>query len=559
VRRGERLAAAAAFAAALVPFRPAASAGFLAWDDVPNLVDNSAYAGFTRESLAWMWSTHFRGPWQPLSWLSYALDRAAWGLDAPAFRRTNFFLHALAAALLVLVARRLLDAALGARVPERARNLGALAAGLLFALHPLRVESVVWITERRDVLSGALLLGAWLAYLEESFAASIALFVGALLSKGTAIALPFFLLAQEVYPYARLSADPRRWLEPAARPVQSRLAPFFALAACAALANAGGFSTGDLSVPDISWWGRLELAAHAPGFYLAKTVLPVGLSPYYPILAHWSALEPRLAAYAVLGAAATVALWAARRRAPWAWSAWLASLAALAPVSGLAQNGAQTAADRYSYLPCLPFALVAGGLAARAAASRPRAAALVVAALSCALGAAAWRQSGFWRDDAALWTRAVSLEPDGYLPRSNLASTLLAAGDDDGAFAQYAEVLRLHPDDFGARINVGFLYEKRGRLDEAESSFRAALALSPGAPDAGVDLAALLWRRGARREAAAVLEGVAARAPDFAPARFDLGVMLAALGKRERARAELKAALALDPSLAARLRGRAAP
>jgi len=554
VRRGERLAAAAAAAGALIPFRPAADAGFLAWDDVPNLVDNSAYAGFTRASLAWAWTTHFRGPWQPLSWLSYALDRALWGLDAAAFRRTNFLLHALAAALLVLVARRLLDAALGARVPERARTLGALAAGLAFALHPLRVESVVWITERRDVLSGALLIGAWLAYLEEIPAAALALFSGALLAKGTAVALPFFLLAGEVFPFARLSPDPRRWAARGARRVRRRLAPFFALAAAAGLMNLGGFSTGDLAAPSVGLAARLALAAHAPGFYLAKTIFPVGLSPYYPLRADWSALAPRLAAYAALAAAATAAAWAARRRAPWAWTAWLAYLAALAPVSGLALNGAQLAADRYSYLPCLPLALAAGGLAAAAGRRSPRAAAAAVAALALGLGALSWRQSGFWRGDVPLWSRAVALAPDGYLPRANLAAALFAAGEEEWALAEYAEVLRLRPDDFGARVNAGVLLEKRGRLDEAEADYRAALAQRPDAPDAAVDLSGLLWRRGDRAGALALIQAVAARAPGFAPARFDCGIMLLALGRREEGRAQLRAALALDPSLAARLK-----
>jgi len=546
MRRGTALAAAAAALAAPLPFLPAARAGFLAWDDQSNLVYNAAYRGFARENLLWMWTTHFRGPWQPLSWLSYAVDSSLWGLDAPAFRRTNFFLHALGATLCVLVARRLLDAALGARASERARNLGALAAGLFFALHPLRVESVAWITERRDVLSGVFFLGAWLAYLEERFFLAPFLFVGALLSKGTAVALPFFLLAVEFFPLGRLRTDPRG--------TAMRLAPYFLLAFAAGLANLGGFGNGDLSGPTLGPGLRLALAAHAPGFYLAKTVLPFDLSPYYPLVVPPSRLDAHFAFYGALGLAVSAAAWASCRRAPWAGTAWLAFLAALAPVSGLIQNGAQIAADRYTYLPCLPFAFVFGGLIAAAAEKRARAAVAALVLIAAALAAATAAQSTYWKNDVALWTRAAALAPDGYLPRSNLATADLAAGDEDGALAQYAAVLRLHPEDFGARVNAGYLLTKRGRLDEAEANLRAALALSPGAPDATVDLADVLSRRGDRAGALALLTELKQRSPDFAAGRFNRGLLLISLGRRAEGNAELDAAVALDPNLAARRR-----
>jgi len=553
VRARVRAQAALAAAAALLPFLPALHAGFLAWDDRPNLLDNSAWRGFAWENLRWMLTTHWRGPWQPLSWLSYALDRALWGLDAPAFRRTNLLLHALAAALAVLVAARLLEAALAQRVPERARRLGALAAGLFFALHPLRVESVVWITERRDVLSGAFLLAAWLMRLEGRALLGPALFACALLSKGTAVALPFFLLACEVYPFARLSADPRRWAAPPARSVLLGLAPYFALAAAAGAMNLLGLRAGELAVPALSLGKRLLLAAHSAGFYLHKTFWPSGLSPYYALPRDWAAAAPRLAAGAALSAAALAAAWLGRRRAPWALPAFLAYLAALAPVSGLLQNGAQLAADRYSYLPCLPFAFVVGGFAAAFAARRPRAAAGLVAAGALALGALACRQALYWRSDKALWARAVELSADAYLPRSNYAQALNLSGDKDGALAQFPEVVRLEPRDAQARVNWAVLLEERGRLAEAERLLREAYALDPGAPETTVDLAGLLARRGARSEALGLLEALAARRPGFAPGRFDLGLLLLSCGRKAEGVRHLREAVRLDPSLARRL------
>lgn len=538
--RARTSAAALAAAAAVAPFLPALRAGFLEWDDQATVVANAAHLGFSPSRLWWMLSARSYGPWQPLSWLSYAVDFSLWGLDAPAFRLTNLLLHGLAAALAVSVARRLLEEEFSSRVPPRALALGALAAGLFFALHPLRVESVVWITERRDVLSGVLLLAAWRARQKGRGRAALGLFSGALLAKGTAVALPFFLLAAERPPLTRR--------------VLRGLAPYFALAAAAAAMNLVLLGRGDLQAPWIGALARLAVAGHSAGFYLAKTLWPFGLSPYYPLPQNWLAAAPRLAAYASLAAAATGATWLWRRRAPWALPAWLAYLSALIPVSGLFQNGAQLAADRYSYLPCLPFAFVGGGLAAALAARRPRAAAALVAAGALALAASTWRQSGFWRDDVSLWTRAAALAPDAYLPRSNLAAALFAAGDAEGALAQYPEVLRLEPRDAEARVNLGVLLQQRGRSREAESLFREALRLRPGDLQATTNLGGLLARRGEREAAISLLRPLAAANPDFAPARFNLGLLLLSSGRKEDGLAHLREAVRLDPSLARRLR-----
>ncbi len=454
-----RAVPAAAFAAALIPFLPALGAGFLDWDDKMTLVFHDAWRGFDAARLRWMLSSSYYGPWQPLSWLSYAADHALWGLDAPAFRRTNLVLHAAAAALLAACARRILDEKLP-KAPERARALGALAAALVFALHPLRAESVVWITERRDVLSGALLLGSLLARLEKRNRLALGLFAGALMSKGTAVALPFFLLALE----------PKKWKE---------LLPYFALAGAAGAVNVALLGGASMPAPWLAWWQKLAMAAHSAGFYFAKTLAPVGLSPYYALPRDWAAVAPRLAAYGLLAAAVTAAAWAGRRRAPWALPAWLAYLAALAPVSGLLPSGGQLAADRYSYLPCLPFAVVAGGLAAAFASKRPRAAAALVAAAGLVLGAAAWRQSGYWRSDAALWTRAVEVEPMSYLPRSNLAMALLAERRLSEAVPQFAAAIALEPRDAPARFNLGLILLSLGEKEDGLALVREAVKLQP--------------------------------------------------------------------------------
>lgn len=497
----------------LLVYLLAPSGGFLAWDDRANLLAHDAWRGLGWTNVKWMLTTHHQGPWQPLSWLSWAADHALWGLDAQAFRRTNIVLHALAAGLLTECARLLLKPA------GRSAALGAAAAGLFFALHPLRVESVVWITERRDVLSGALYAGALLAFLRGRRGLSLALFAAALTSKATAVGLAWAVLA--------LATDRRR------------AAPYFALALAAGWLNLGGFQTGDLRAVTLGWGERLVVAAHALSFYLAKTLAPFGLSPYYPLPSPAYPLWP----WAAAGVALSVgALWSPLYRH------WLVYALTLAPVSGLLQNGAQAAADRYSYLATLPFALLAGVGVSRL---RPRAAVAALAAGAVFLAGLTLKQAAYWRDDVALWTRAAALAPDAYLPRSNLALALDAAGDLAGAAAQYREAIRLEPRDVEARVNLGVIRAKAGDVSGAQVLYREALGLRPGHPHAAVNLAVLLASAGRRGEAIAVLRGAP---PAFAPARFNLGLLLLQSGRKDEGLAHLREALRLDPALAARLR-----
>ena len=167
-------------------------AQFLQWDDAANLLNNDKWRGLSWEHLKWMWNTRHYGPWQPLSWFSWAVDNQLWGLDPAAFQRMNILLHALTAGLLVLVFRRLFPR-------ERPIVFGAAGAALFFALHPLRVESVIWITERRDVLSGFFAVLSIYLWLEDRCRLSAFAFLGAVLSKGTSIAvLPFIFIIDAV-------------------------------------------------------------------------------------------------------------------------------------------------------------------------------------------------------------------------------------------------------------------------------------------------------------------------------------------------------------------------
>ena len=224
--------------ATAVAFAPVLGAGFVAWDDDKNFLENTHYRGLGPAQLSWMWTTFHLGHYVPLSWMSLGLDYRLWGMNAAGYHATNLVLHAANAVLLFYIARRVLRMT-GNIEPSPRRDAAAACAALVFAVHPLRVESVAWITERRDVLSGFFVLASVLCYLRALDAGagrrwyllSVAAFAAALLSKATAVTLPAVLLVINIYPLRRLGRPGGAgWWTPAARRVYAELAPYALLA-----------------------------------------------------------------------------------------------------------------------------------------------------------------------------------------------------------------------------------------------------------------------------------------------------------------------------------------
>jgi protein O-mannosyl-transferase len=421
-------------------FLLAPSGPFLGWDDGAFLLSHDAWRGFSFAHLKWMFTTHHHGPWQPLSWLSWALDWSLWGLDPHAFRRMNIVLHAVAAGLFTECARRLLK-----------NPWQAALAGVLFAVHPLRVESVLWISERRDVLSGVFFAAALLAYLKERRAWSLGLFACALLSKGTAVGLAWVILFLE-------KDKKKAW-------------PYFALALAAGLMNLSGVGKG-LNVVDATLAQRAVLAVNSLSFYLVKSVLPFDLSPYYPLSYSWSPLLLSLPLAYFLR-----------------WHFVLYALILL-PVSGLFQAGAQAYADRYSYLAALPLALYAARFARH----------WLVGAAAVLLSGLTLSYAQVWKNDVTLWERAVEKAPHAYLPRANYALALDAAGAPGPAAEQYLWAVKLEPRDVESRVNLAVLRSKAGDAKGAEALYREALALRPAHAPAHFNLAFLLRATGRKDE-----------------------------------------------------------
>ena len=524
--------------AAVLPFLPALNAPFLEWDDAALLAENPHWRGFTFANVRWMLTTMFGGPYQPLSWLSYALDFAVWGPDPAAMRATNYALHAGSAVLFFLIVEDLAGKA-SPSTGSRDRAVAAAFAALFWAVHPLRAESVVWLTERRDVLSGFFYLLAVRLYLRgpEKPLPPLFAFCLAVLSKASAITLPLTLLLLDRWPLRR-----RAWAEKI---------PYLLIAAAAGVTGlAGQFDTGMLKGAEAGAGERLALGIHSLWWYAARTAWPSGLSPYHRLPADFGLGSP------VVGAAALAALvvgglaWTARKRSPAVPTALLHYALALAPMAGVVRFGHHLVAERYSYLPGLGLAALAGaGLWAarrRKDLRAPAAAAAAAALLACA-GMAA-RASVYWSSTERLWRRALDVDPASTMARVNLASYYRRANLVDRALREEQAAVALDPTLAPQLNNLGADALGRKEYAEAERLLRAAIAADPGLATAHLNLASALDGLGRRGEALKRLEQAARL--DFSDYKIlnNLGVALNAAGEHGRAEAALRRATELNPS-----------
>ena len=430
-------------------------------------------------------------------------------------------------------------------------------SALFFAIHPLRVESVAWVTERRDVLSGFFLLVTLFYYLKAAtagaassdrrrwMALSLASYILSLLSKASGITLPLVLLVLDVYPLRRLGPNPRQWLGPASRNVWLEKIPFFvfALAAgiVAVMAQHQAKAIRPLEQYDIA--SRIMQSFYAAGFYLWKTVLPFGLSPLYEIPLtpdpwHWSFL---ISGIVVVGI--TVALFVQRRRWPAIFAGWLVYVILLMPTSGIAQSGAQLVADRYSYLSCMVWAVAAGGgffqlwqLAWNRGVSRKLFDAVVifVTLALVGLGTLTWKQTQVWHDSEKLWRHALSIDPQSYFAHNNLGNGLATQGRLDEAMEQFQQALRINPNDADAVYNLGNASAQKGNFEEADKQLQHALQLNPDNAMAAYDLGNVRVRQRRFDEAIEQFQTGIEKRPRIGKGPLQFGAAIFAAGKIRR-------------------------
>lgn len=505
------LGLAALVLAVLVCFAQVVAADFLVLDD-PGYVTANPHvrAGLSLDGLVWAATSGEQANWHPLTWLSHQLDVELFGLDPRGHHAVNLLLHA---------ANALLSALALARLTGSPR--ASLAAAALFALHPLRVESVAWVAERKDLLCALFVLLALLAHERfarhrgrpggfRRYAALLAASAAAMASKPMAVTLPFLLLLVDAWPLGRFRESPGRCL--------AEKLPILGMAAGTAAATLAFQSTaGAVALAaELPLAARLANAAVAPFDYLARTFWPFGLSVLYPHPALPGG-EPRSPLAVALAAAALAAFAAAalatlsRGRplpAPVAVGGlWF--LGALVPVLGLVQVGEQASADRYTYLPHLGLflALVFGGARlARRWQLPERAAGLALLALLAALGARSSAEARLWRDSPTLLEASLAATPDNPMLLWLAGREELAAGRLDRAERRLAHALTLRPLFAEARQTLARVYAAQGRGDEAVRQLEIALELHPRYLPALLDLAAARERAGAYEEAAALAE-----------------------------------------------------
>jgi protein O-mannosyl-transferase len=513
--------------ATLLVFLPALGNQFVNWDDEANLVSNPKYRGLGWVELRWMFGNTLGGHYIPMTWLSFGLDYIMWGMRPAGYHATSVVLHTANAILFYFVARRLLRSAVQAGEGEL--TLGAAAAALLFSLHPLRVESVAWATERRDVLMGFFALLCVVSYLRAIdrgsegaphrgwYWTSVGLFGLALLSKSVIVGLPVVLLLLDVYPLRRTAAEPQQAGGRTLFRLTLEKAPFVLLAAAVAAVTltVGAGHRLMTSIETLGVLQRLAISAYSLAFYIWKTVVPWPLSPLYTLfhpVVPWSATYLGPAAVIVV---VTLALTLGYRRWPAGLIAWASYLVLLAPVVGILHNGAQIAADRYTYLACAPLAILGGAgvawcrRAARSGKLSPRMGTAVMAATALVLVAFAGltvRQVTVWRDSVTLWTHAASVEPASELPVFYLGWALTDAGRFDEAKAHFEGALRRVPDhlpDLKAQLDLhlGIVEQRAERPGEAEQYFRDALAQDPTHAVALIRLGTVLHQQGRAAEA----------------------------------------------------------
>jgi hypothetical protein len=525
----------AVFLLTFVAFVPALDGQFVNWDDDRNFLTNQSYRGLGWTHLKWMWTSTLLGHYIPLTWMTLGLNYVVGGMDPWGYHLGNLLIHSANSVVFYFLVRRLLTThGEGAAASTR---WGAAFAALVFGIHPLRVESVAWVTERRDLLCGFFFLLTVLTYLRSVEpdaraarwrALSLALFVAALLSKAQALPLPMALLLLDVYPLRRVHSLGWRRVLVEKVPyavIALALTPLVLLA----VKHGSGFT-------DLQHYGpaaRLAMTAYGIVFYPWKWLWPVGLSPLYELPARVELLAPRFLLPLPILVVVSGLLVALRHRWPAGLAAWLYSALMVLPNVGLVHTGRQLVTDRYSYLSGLGFALLVGAALVWVIRSGERhvvrsslvrvctAGALLVL---FGLGSAAWIQASGWKDSETLWAWAVEQDPQCAACLSNFGEAIGRdrPGDAETAFAQ-SLAMREQP---AARNNLGAVLELQGRVEEAEAAYRQALATDADFPEALVNLGVLYAKLGRDTEALPLLRRAFRVDPEFPRLRGHLSGVL---------------------------------
>jgi tetratricopeptide (TPR) repeat protein len=546
--------------------------------------------GLTWEGFRWALTYGNIGHWHPLTWLSHMLDCQLYGLHAGGHHLTNVLLHAATTVLLFLVLRRMMRHRSTASSPQMGlgadKNVGVVAppGGVLwssafvaavFGLHPLHVESVAWVAERKDVLSAfffMLTLFFYARYVQKAengtlktessgrfpysifhplssscYWLALLFFALGLLSKNMLVTMPFVLLLLDYWPLNRFSSfTPQVLLRLVAEKI-----PLFMLTVASCVAT---FLVPEKVPADNSliFGLRMENAVVSYVTYLWQMIHPSGLACVYPNPTHYLPVW-EVAGSAGLLLAITGAAWAFRRTHPWFVVGWLWYLGMMVPVIGVVQISYYAHADRYTYLPQIGLYLaMVWAIRDWTASWRWRHQVLGVAAVVviAVLMTCAWKQTSYWRNSEMLWAHTLACTSGNYVAHSDLGVMLTLQGRLDEATEHFQKALEICPGYPECYNNLGNVLVKKGQVDDAIGHFQKAIKLNPNHAEFYINLGIQLATRGRTTEAIAQFRRTIELKPDFAEAYYNLGMAFGTLGQLDEAAGQYRKAIQLKPDYA---------
>ena len=507
--------------------------------------------GVTPHGLVWAFTAFDTANWHPLTWLSHMLDVQFYGLWAGGHHLTNVLLHALSVIVLFLVLRRMTG-----------RLWPSAVVAALFAIHPLHVESVAWVAERKDVLSGlffVLTLAAYLGYVRRPFSVLryllvVVCFSLGLMSKPMLVTLPLVLLLLDYWPLGRWNLFSEA--EAAARGQSSfpwhvlvEKVPLVLLASASCVATVMAQTIAMMSLERLPLRYRAANAVVSYVAYLGQSLCPTSLALFYPhpqdALSWWTTVACLLL---LISVSVVVVMW--RRRRPYLLVGWLWYLGMLVPVIGLVQVGEQTRADRYMYLPSVGLSLALAWTTLDFAGNsfvRRWLCGMAWIVIIVSLTGLSWQQASCWRDSETLWTHVLICTTRNDTAHNNLGVTLARSGQIDSAIAHYQKALEIKPDYAEAQNNLGNALTGRGRVGEAITHFQKALEIKPDFAQAQNSLGNALAGRGQVDSAIAHFQNALKINPDYADAHYNLALTLTGRGQIDSAITHFQKALEIKP------------
>jgi tetratricopeptide (TPR) repeat protein len=514
---------------------------FISYDDNSYVYENpQVIQGLSLKGIEWAFTHSVEANWHPLTMMSHMLDCQWYGLQAGGHHLTSLLLHAATAILLFLVLREMMGLrpvkSIGAATPQAGALWPSAFVAAVFAIHPLRVESVAWVSERKDVLSGLffmLTLGAYVQYVEKSkgkspkskvyYGLTLLFFVLGLMCKPMLVTVPFVLLLLDYWPLNRFGAAANRFSISRKLIVEKIPLIVFSIAVCVVTLLV------QQPARAISCPLRISNALVSYVAYCGQMFYPAGLALLYPYPSHGLPMGKIILSLLLLvGVSAGAFCW--RQKHPQFLMGWLWYLGMLVPVIGLVQVGDQARADRYTYLPQIGlYILLTWTVVELTASWRGRrwvlgGGAMVVLAvlITCARA-----QTTYWRDSESLWSRSVACTTSNSIAHNNLGGVFRDEGRTGEAIAQFQMALEINPDFAEAHNNLGVVFVQQGRKEEAITQYQKALAIKPDYAEARYNLGNALLRQGDAAEAISCYQKALAIKPGYIEVQNNLALVLA--------------------------------